>query len=247
MYLLYLDDAGSVKSKNERHFVLSGICIFERQVHYLSSKLDKLAESISPNDSNALEFHGSQMLPGRGFWRSIRDRSERRKFICRALEEAKSLRGNWALFGVVVDKSSISPNDPIEYAFEQLCSRFDKFLKRRYHYNDNQRGMMILDKSTRETSIQKLALHFKTVGHQWGVTHNIADVPFFVDSSATRLIQYADLVSYALWRKFEKNDPEFFNVIDDWFDTEGGVVHGLLHQKRRGDSCDCPYCATRAG
>lgn len=244
MYLLYLDDAGSVSSGRERHFILSGICLFERQVHFLNSKLDKLAEDIFPEDPRSLEFHGSHMIPGKGFWRSI-PKLDRRKHLRHALAAARALKGNWALFGVVVDKESVSPEDPVELAFEQLCSRFDAFLKREFRRGNKQRGLMILDKSTRETRLQSLAVEFKDVGHRWGVMHSVADVPLFVDSQATRAIQYADLVSYALWQKFERGDDEFFRVIDDAFDTEGGVVHGLLHKKDRTEYCDCPYCVSR--
>ena len=54
---------------------------------------------------------------------------------------------------------------------------------------------------TERMRLQSLAAEFKAVGHSWGVTHNLAYVPLFVDSRATRLIQYADLVAYAMWRK----------------------------------------------
>ena len=77
------------------------------------------------------------------------------------------------------------------------------------------------------------------------MARNLADVPLFVDSKATRLIQYADLVSYALWRKFEKGDDEFFKVTAGDFDSEGGVVHGLHHFKRLGSPCDCPAGVAR--
>ncbi len=244
MYLLYLDDAGSVTSSREDHFILSGICLFERQIHFLNSELDKLAAQIYPENPRALEFHGSHMLPGKGFWRSL-PKEERRKWLRNALATARRLRGTWALFGVVVEKAAVSPEDPIEYAFEQLCSRFDRFLKRLYRQGNKQRGLMILDKSTRETRLQSMAVEFKDVGHRWGVMHSIADVPMFVDSAATRCIQFADLLSYALWRKFERGDDEFFNVVDDAFDQEGGIVHGLLHRKAADSYCDCPYCVTR--
>ncbi|TNF20443.1 MAG: DUF3800 domain-containing protein [Rhodobacteraceae bacterium] len=247
MYLLYLDDAGSVKSANETHFVLSGICVFERQVHYLTSGLDDLAKQICPQDHEQLEFHGSHMLPGKGFWRSIRDKDERRKHIRNALAECRKLRGTWALFGVVVEKAAISPEDPIEFAFEQICSRFDAFLKRQFRMGNKQRGLIILDKSTRETRLQALATEFGKSGHRYGILHSLADVPMFVDSAATRAIQFADLVSYALWQKFERGDDQFFNVIGDSFDAEGGVVHGLLHRKSPTVFCDCPYCLTRGG
>ena len=90
--------------------------------------------------------------------------------------------------------------------------------------------------------LQSLAAEFKSVGHSWGVTRNLADVPLFVDSRSTRIIQYVDLVAYAIWRKFEKGDDEFFDVISGDFDREGGVVHGLYHLKHSSVPCDCPGC-----
>ena len=36
MHLLYLDDAGSVGNRNERHFVIAGIAMFECQAHWFS-------------------------------------------------------------------------------------------------------------------------------------------------------------------------------------------------------------------
>ena len=249
MFLLYLDDAGSVKSANEKHFVLAGICLFERQVYHLSRGLEDLASTICREEPARLEFHGSHMLPGKGYWRSIRDKSRRRTHIRHALAECRKIHGKWALFGIVVEKAAVSPEDPIEYAFEQICMRFDAFLKRQYRSGNNQRGLMILDKSARETRLQSLASEFRDneQGHRYGVLRNLADVPMFVDSRATRAIQYADLVAYALWQRFERGDPEFFNVIQDCFDNEGGVVHGLMHKVLGAGNCDCPYCLTRNG
>jgi hypothetical protein len=173
-------------------------------------------------------------------------RMERRSVIVDILLTARTLRGEWELFGVVVDKSALSPDDAIEYAFEQICSRFDQFLARLHRNGNNQRGLIILDKSSQETRLQSLATEFRTLGHRWGVTRNLVDVPLFVDSKATRLIQYADLVSYAIWRKFEQGDTEFFDVISDFFDREGGAVHGLHHYRNQYDNpCDCPGCVSR--
>ncbi len=245
MFLLYLDDAGSVGSAHETHFVLSGICVFERQVYHINRAMDELAETICPDDPGRLEFHGSHMFAGKGYWRSIRSKDQRKTHIRHALATCRALAGRWALFGVVVEKAAISPEDPVEFAFEQICARFDAFLKREHRRENTQRGLMILDKSTRETRLQALARDFRTEGHRWGVLRNLADVPMFVDSRATRLVQFADLVSYALWHRFEKDNSEFFDVISADFDKEGGVVHGLLHVHSGRAECDCPYCETR--
>ena len=248
MFLLYLDDAGSVASKSDRHYVLGGICLFERQVHFLSKAMDSLAATICPTDPEALEFHGSHMLPGKGFWRSIPDRSVRRKHITDALGTSRQLMGHWAVFGMVIEKAAVSGEDPIEYAFEEILARFDNFLKREHNKRGNtHRGLIILDKSTRETRLQTLARDLRKNGHRWGTLANLADVPMFVDSAATRAVQYADLVSYALWQKFEHGDAAFFDVIAKHFDSEGAVVHGLLHKTMAVSECFCPDCLSRRG
>ena len=52
----------------------------------------------------------------------------------------------------------------------------------------------------------------------------------FVDSKASRLIQLADLIAYALFRHFEHGDSKYYQVIAHRFDAEGGVVHGLYQR-----------------
>ena len=224
VHLLYLDDARSVGNPDDKHFVLAGITMFERQTYWLQVALEQLAENLAVRLNNPapenLEFHGNPIRKGSGWWRKM-GLMERRSVIIDALLTVRTLRGQWELFGVVVDKRALSPDDPIDYAFAQICKTFDEILQRLHFAGDSQRGLMILDKSCQETRLQSLATEFRTFGHQWGITRNLVDVPLLVDSRATRLIQYADLVSYALWRKFEQGDDEFYNAIADFFGRGG--------------------------
>lgn len=245
MYILYADDAGSVSNHTERHFVLGGIALYEAHAYFLQQALDGIANKSGLADPATLELHGNEILAGRKRWRAMRDRTHRRQLIKDALQAAFDLKGDWRLFGVVIDKAAVAPRDSTEYAFEQLCSRFDAFLQRKKFDGKNQKGIIVFDKSTQETRIQSLTSTFRQDGHSWGKIRTLADVPFFVDSKATRAVQYADLVTYALWRYFEKSDDEFFNIIAKKFDTDGGVVHGLLHERYANSTCPCPYCKTR--
>lgn len=238
MYILYVDDAGSVGNHEERHFVLGGIALFERHIERVEYALERVAAASGLPDPQTLELHGNQMLPGTKRWRALRSADARRNLIAEALEATAVLRGRWALFGAVIHKAAVSPRDPAEYAFEQLCSRFDHFLARTKQDGQAQRGLIVLDRSTKETRLQELATTFRRQGHSWGRLRNIVDVPYFVDSAATLAIQYADLVTYALWRRFEKNDAEFYGRICNKFDAVGGVVHGLLHERWAEASCD---------
>ncbi len=232
MFILYLDDAGSVSNPADQHVLMAGVALFERQIHFLDKKLSELATRIFPEDPDTLEFHANHILNGKRQWRKI-EKAVRRRHLADGLAAIDQLQGHKALFGAVVEKAAISPNDALEYAFEQICSRFDQFLERnnrrlkKHEIHKKQRGLIVFDKSTRETRLQSLTREFRRNGHTWGRLRNFVDVPFFVDSEATRAIQYADMVAYALWRKYEKNDDAFFKVIETAFDAHGGVRHGL--------------------
>lgn len=244
MYLLYVDDAGSVGNPNEKHFVLGGVALFERQVYHFDKRLEDYVATLGLSDPDNTELHANAILAGRGKWRKT-PREKKRHVILDALNCCDEIRKPWALFGVVVNKAAISPRDPIEFAFEQLISRFDMFLARQRGGQSKDLGLVIFDKSARETRLQTLTTEFRSKGHTWGKLHNICEVPVFIDSRASRLIQFADLVTYAIWRKFEKDDPDFFNAIETHFDNVGGVVHGFLHERYADSACDCPYCVSR--
>ena len=52
----------------------------------------------------------------------------------------------------------------MEIAFEDLCSRFDQYLNRLRTGGNPQRGLVILDKSSHETTLQKMSIDFRTLG-----------------------------------------------------------------------------------
>jgi hypothetical protein len=243
MHLLYLDDAGSVSNSSDRHIVLAGLSLFERRVHWLSLELERLAKGLWPSSPETLEFRGVDIRSGRKQWRGI-TQDRRADAYKRALEiigRANDVR----LFGAAVHKLSVSPDDPMEHAFEQVCNRFDRMLGRLHKQNDTQRGIIILDKSSYETSLQGLANNFRVVGHRWGVLRNLAEVPLFVDSRATRMIQFADMIAYAIRRYIDSGDSALFDIIKGRFDSAGGVMHGLIHVRSQSLDCACFSCRQR--
>ena len=130
------------------------------------------------------------------------------------------------LFASVIKKAAVSPDDLVDLAFEQLASCFEHYLKRLLSRGDTQRGIIVSDKSGYETSIQTLAAEFHTIGYLWGIIRNFAEVPLFLDSNASWLIQPADLFAFAVLRRFESGDSQYFGVIKFRFDTEGSIIHG---------------------
>jgi hypothetical protein len=206
--------------------VLAGFCVFERQGYWIANELDQIAARFDPAEPTAVELHGSPMFGGRGRWRSY-PKENRHQAIEDSLKVFLQSHPSNRLFASVIKKSAVSPKDPVELAFEQLASRFDKYLMRLHRQGDTHRGIIIFDKSTYETTIQSLATDFRTIGCTWGLIRNFSEVPLFLDSKASRLIQLADLIAYAVFRYFEKGDNRFFPIIEPKFDSEGGIVHGL--------------------
>ena len=177
MHLLYADDSGSIPDPNQRHFVLAGVSVFEREPHWIEQELDKIATRFDPNQPNSVELHGSAMRTGSHGWDQY-PRADRKEAMLDALKFGIVDRHprHVRLFGVVLEKKNFSGQDIAKVAFEQLSSRFDQFLGRLYSLKgDAQRGLIIFDRSSTERRIQTLAREFKVAGHSFGVTRNYAE------------------------------------------------------------------------
>lgn len=227
MHLLYLDESGQVADPKLRYFVLAGVALNERATHWVEKELDAVAARFAPLNPKAVELHGSAMRSGRDGWKAfpLADRLNAIKDALRVGIVKQSARVR--LFGAVIKKSAAAGKDPVEMAFEQMSSRFDYYLNRlRTKYKDKQRGLIVFDKASTEFRIQSLARNFKITGHSYGKSMNYAEVPVFLDSKASRMIQLADLVAFGLLRFHEYNDNSFYDIYKFRFDTYGGVQHG---------------------
>lgn len=249
MHILYLDGSGTVRNPNEQYFVLAGVALFERRIFHVIKAADEFVTALQDKhpplqdqSSHEVELHASIMANGkRSPWKGIP-----RKARLDIIESSLALFDGAKAFAVAVDKQEISPNDPVEYAFEQILSRFDLFLNRIWkERGEAQRGLVVMDKSRYETSLQQLARQFRDDGTRWGNLRNLAEVPLFVDSAASRAIQLADLLAWSVWRRYEARDTRYFDKLAHRFDEQGGIVHGLVHYKAQSESCMCPACLSR--
>ncbi|HEY4943911.1 MAG TPA: DUF3800 domain-containing protein [Rhizomicrobium sp.] len=246
MHILYVDDSGSVENATERHFVLGGVSVFERGLYHQIKLADECVASYKLGDPHDIELHGTEMYQGRkGVWHSVSKKADREAMVQSALGTLKGHR-SITLFAVIVDKEAISPRDPISTAFEEMCNRFNLFLARMNdrRQDGEQRGLIVMDEMRHEKPLQTLARKFRIDGARWGHFRNLAEVPLFVDSKASRLIQLADLVSWSTFRKYEFSDGRFFDPLIPLFDADGGVIHGVVHLNR-GERCYCPGCYSR--
>lgn len=246
MNLLYLDDSGSAENKNEEYFVLGGVCVPERSVRWLSHQIEKIAEELDADNSGRIEFHASEIFGGRALPWSSFQKDKRISLIKRVLHTLDGAKPDVVVFACAIHKASLRTEDPVVKSFEELSNRFDLYLKRISTHTTTERGLIVFDKATYEISLQNLAKAFRNKGNRWGsYLKSIAEVPLFVDSKASRIIQLADHIAYAVFRYYNANDMNYFNCIASRFDQNEGVIHGLTHFQNEKLFCHCPACLTR--
>lgn len=246
MYTLYIDESGDPHNVNEKHFVMGGVAVFERQIFYLSQALDEVQRHFFPDNVEPIEFHASDIYRrNKEPWHSLgKDKCQQIvDHIYRAITESHAT--GVVLFGVVTDRAHYTGDQVVLRTFEELCNRFDLFLQRLHKDGNEQRGLIISDESRYEPRFQKLLAEYRTTGTRFGTLYNLPEVPLFTDSKATRMLQIADFCTWAVFRRYERGDTSHLDKLMVKFDQFGGIVHGLVHITAEQRVCPCPYCLTR--
>jgi len=246
MHILYLDDSGSPNNPKEDYFVLGGISVPENSVRWLSHQIEKIGIDINKDNPELIEFHAAEIFRGvESPWDSM-NKPERIKTIQNVLRTLDTANQSVVVFACAVHKASFPKEDPVIKAYEEITGRFDLYLQRLSVENDIQRGIVVIDKSSYETGLQQLASQIRRSGNKWGsFTKGICEVPLFVDSRASRIIQLADHIAYAVFRRYQSGDLNYFNRIEGRFDRKDNVICGLVHRQTYNFSCTCPACITR--
>jgi hypothetical protein len=235
MHLLYLDESGN--SSDSDWFVLAGVSVPERQTHWIEQDLNEIAKRFEPDEPFALELHGNPMRTGKGRWRRVPPK-EREQAILDALGAGVANRRKYGVrvFAAAIDRRALDSGQyAVDVAFEQLAFRFDHMLGRlnKRPNKEAERGLILLDKSSHELSLQSVTRDFKYNGHSWGKTRNLAEVPVFLDSTQSRMIQLADLVAYAVYQRCTRNVDDYFDLLKDCFDHDGSRQHGWFELNMR--------------
>ncbi|MGI8803375.1 MAG: DUF3800 domain-containing protein [Solirubrobacteraceae bacterium] len=254
MYTLYLDGSGTHGASPV--YILAGIAIHEQDVsplqQHFAAPLKALPGARDPRD---YELHASEIKSPRSdesIWRTVPQ--ETRLAILRstfaALRDYECIdpaRFRCAYFGAVIERSY---GDYEQRAWEEVLHRFDEMLTCRGNESgDRQRGIVIHDRATTERRIQDWTDRWRLLSGRIGTLTHITDVPFFADSRASRLLQAADFIAWALWRYYgmPESDVQWIKPLWRNFDQSGGRMHGLVHVSRgfKARVCGCPPCLSR--
>jgi hypothetical protein len=249
LYLLYIDESGEPKGRGQgssKYFVLSGVALHEEDCFPFARSLDTICRRAIPREPG-IEIHASPMWAGRSEWARIPE-SKRRSL----LEDLLTHLGTWTsangryprYFAAAVDKESHKGRDLLQLAHEELFARFDSCMTRFHLAGDSHRSLVIGDESSYEKLVQTLVPKWQTEGSRIKKLRSLVEVPLFVESKNSRLVQAADLVAWATWQYYEHRSTRFIQKINSRFDSDGGVQHGLVHLNKGHRSCKCVACAS---
>ena len=248
MHLLYVDEAGP---DNREYFVVGGLTIHEQGVLPMADALEQLASQL-PDRARGAEFHAGPMRRGAGVWRRItpQQRAQLRQALVSLLTQgAPGSQHAPVLFAVAMHRASFPHHDTHERAYEEFFARPNGLLGRLANAGDPHRCVAIADKSTLEATLQRLMAVWRAQGASTGAAIGrmaaYAEVPLFVDSQASRLIQLADFVAHWVYRAYEQDDTSVLDQLLPAFDSEGESIHGLVHLIHDYRTCGCPACVSR--
>ena len=157
-----------------------------------------------------------------------------------AVTDLAKLISSWGtvrLFAECINKVHFDPvranTTAHEQAFEQIVSRFERFLQN----TQGGYGLLVHDNNQtvakRHTELMKTFLHKGTL---WTQISHVIETPMFVDSQLTNMVQLADLCAYALRRYLENSETELFERAD----RSGGISVGVRHFSQ--PECPCKIC-----
>lgn len=251
MYLCFVDESGT--HGGSPVFVVGGIIIHEEDTWHLQQRLDSFLFrklQLLGQDHTKYELHATELRRGTKQWKNV-GQSDRHRILAGAygaLAGFAPMSPNlpWRLIGVVEERKAWRQK---LRAYELLTKKFDDFVSRMSRDGQQQRGLIVHDRSNVEGTLQNWTNQWRVASSSLGPLRNLADVPMFADSRASRTLQAADLVAYALYRYYSKpggsHDERYVKRLWSQFDSDNGHMHGLIHSCSYFRKCGCSACSSR--
>ena len=223
MYLIYLDESGDPNGWNngQDHFVIGGVAVHEGQVQRLSDRLDAVQSEFFSHIRVPLNLHATEIHGGRGRYREM-PHSDRRLMLD-ALYNAisDSPYPSVVPFATAIHISAVvSAGQALRDTFEDVVRRVNEFLTRRSENAEPQRGLLVIDRSQfTESRYRALLSEMRRTSPE--LVGRIVDIPYFSQSSDTRLLQAADFCAHAVFRHYERGDGHFLDRIMPRSDNGG--------------------------
>ena len=197
---VYVDE-----SFDDQEFWVTGLIVPEGQAIALESALDAVVQKTADayEVSPRAELHGNDLMHGKKDWRALNGMFRARfKVFLDALEAIAAISGIQA-FARGLDREAharryTNPHPPRDLLIGYLAQRCHRLL------SEAETLALFVDESPKQSDIRALVRRFKLIGtgskYSGYPLKNILDTVYFAPSHESRLLQAADLVSYAHFR-----------------------------------------------
>ena len=210
--------------------MLGGLALHEEDCYQFTRAVDRILRETLPRASR-LELHASAIWAGREEWGGIEERVRRG-----LLDNVYQHLAHWTsprrtapvFFACAIDKQSfMHTRDIQQLAHEEVFGRVNSLMRRLHLSGESHRLLVIADNSSYERLLQALVPRWKAQGSRTSTLDSLIEVPLYVDSKASRLVQAADFVAWAVAQAYENNKGKYLTLLRPRFDHFDGVEHGL--------------------
>lgn len=172
--------------------------------------------------------NGQRISPPNFFGQRWPDKTDRRNLLLDLCKMIADL--DLVLIGIAIEKSKINSTRPDfkklpkDFSWEFLIERVNYFLSQAR----DKRGMMISDAV--EVNLEKYHRSFTKalIASSMHIRQfHFIETLLFEPSESSDLLQLADVVSFAVGRKFNCDDDSFFRILEPKFLVRNGILIGV--------------------
>lgn len=240
MQLLFLDESGTIPPINKisfKNFVIGGVIISENHWNDIHKNLKILKHKYKIPLESEIKwryFSPTNQQEENG----IRHLDQKQKHSLR--DELYELITNYKSTKIISVVTNIqeayklpyinNQEDLYWYSYKQVVERFQ------YHLQDlskeaglNINGVVIIDNRLPCDDNKLRDLHSKTLldsKYNYSTFNNLIEGLFIAPSHHSIGVQFADIITGAIFRKYEKNDDKCFSKIKKSIRNRNGVIEG---------------------
>lgn len=239
MHILFVDESGTAPAgpaAGQRYFVIGGVIIPDGVWHGVASALDSIRERFGIKGEIKWRFFALNNKDADNSLShlNVTDRDTVRNEIFGLITARKSIKVLAVVTAVATAYNLPTVNnadDLYQFSYKPITERFQYFLQdMERDTGQKTNGIIVCDHRGPKDDKRLQELHQKLL-HQDGIYlssyKNLIEGLFIAPSHWSVGIQLADLVAGAVFRKFERGDDRFFNLIKGSFRTgPGGKLEG---------------------
>jgi hypothetical protein len=239
MHLFFVDESGTpakLAADKPRHFVIGGVVISDTAWHTVREKLLGLKIEKQYRGEVKWRFFAPNNKDDDNPMRdwSFDERNEFRDRVFRIINENKSIKVLCCVTDCKEAYKIASINTQADLYFRTYKPLTERF---QYMLQDVSRevgvkisGLIVADHRGSKDDNKMRQQHERLVhetGQNTSSYTNLVEGLFFAPSHMSVGIQLADMVAGAVWRKFERDDSTYFDVIQQSFrSSKDGTING---------------------